>query len=153
MKNRLALSISAAVTLFVLMIGSGVALYLSRNFLANASATSLTAARTVQADPVSTQPSAKQQLQSLISARESAYRQALDDANSKLQQANAQLEQAYRIIKSLEQTTGPAPAPTAPVTLAPQPTPTVARPHLAGLLVLEDGRVNRSELLQYYLYE
>jgi thiamine biosynthesis lipoprotein len=28
-----------------------------------------------------------------------------------------------------------------------------ARPHLAGLLVLEDGRVNRSELLQYYLYE
>jgi uncharacterized membrane protein YkoI len=129
MKNRLALSISAVVTLFVLVIGSGVALYLSRNFLANASASSITTASTVQADPVSTQPSVEQQIQSLIDAREAAYRQALDDANSKLQQANAQLEQAYNIIKSLKQTTGPAlaptPAPTATAALAPQPTPIV----------------------------
>jgi hypothetical protein len=39
----------------------------------------------------------------LLDSREALYRRALDDANSKLQQANAQLEQAYAIIGTLKQ--------------------------------------------------
>jgi uncharacterized membrane protein YkoI len=121
MQNRLALSIAAATTLFVLMIGVGVVLYFSRDHLADASATSIAPASVVQADPVSNQPSVEQQVQSLIDSREAAYRQALDDANSKLQQANAQLEQAYAIINSLKQTAQAVPPTPTPVS---QPTPT-----------------------------
>ena len=84
MTQKLALALSAVITAFLLVVGGAVAARVSQPGVANAASA---------AAPAAASPDPTTDLQALLQQREAAYRQLIDQANQRLQQAYQQ-EQA-----------------------------------------------------------
>lgn len=103
MNQKLALGIAAALTAFVLALIGGLTAYLTGPQQAGANA-AFSAAST-QAAPALAAPT--QDIQAIIDQHDSAYRQQLDEANRRLAEANARLQQVYA--QQTQQAGTPAP--------------------------------------------
>lgn len=119
MTQRIALTIAAALSAFVLVLIAGVAARVSQSPVAVAPTEVPTAAPTTAAtlDPTA---------QAIIAERDAAYQEALAQANAQIEQANAQIEQANAQIEQANAATAPAapaaaPAAAAPAAIAPAP--------------------------------
>ena len=88
MTQRTALILSAVLTAFVLVLGGGVVARVSQP-MAPAQATPVASAPTVPAPTATIDVNA--QVEQLLQQREAQYRQLIDEANQRLQQANQQL--------------------------------------------------------------
>jgi uncharacterized membrane protein YkoI len=118
MNQRIALMISAGLTVFVLMVAGGLALFLT--------AGNPNAATPAEAAPPAIQPTD-------VQAREDAYRQQIETANQRLQEAD-QREQELRA--QLEAATA-ASAPAAPAFVDADTAAVAARNYLGGGQVVE----------------
>ena len=88
MTQRTALILSAVLTAFVLVLGGGLVARVSQP-MAPAQATPVASAPTVPAPTATIDVNA--QVEQLLQQREAQYRQLIDEANQRLQQANQQL--------------------------------------------------------------
>lgn len=84
MSQRLMLIIAAALTAFILVMGSGLVTYIAQTADQTVSGPTATAIPATGLDPT---------VEALVKEREQAYQQALDEANRQLAQANQQLAQ------------------------------------------------------------
>src|SRR4051812_26181620 len=106
MTQRSALMIAAGITAFLLVFAGALATYMTQMKPQAASATEQTVTSAPAADPGQAQPDAVQTMQAVLDARETAYKQQLDEANRRIEEANNRLKQLY------ERFGTPAPAPT-----------------------------------------
>jgi uncharacterized membrane protein YkoI len=126
MSQRTLLIISGALTAFVLVVAGAVAAFVIRPAEAATAPSSAVVTQPLsESTPVDVYAAAS--VQTLLDQQDAAYRDALQTANDRLTQANAQLDQAYKDRASLEQAlkearNTPTAQAAAPQPSAPEPT-------------------------------